>query len=107
MLREDTDPQWLDIVPGLPAWTGDGRIVWTGDDGDTRRLLLISPDGTVPVTPPGLQVRGVVGVDGDTVLFQASAEQTEIGLWSYGPDGLSRSARVTASRRASARAAPR
>ncbi|MGD0068646.1 MAG: prolyl oligopeptidase family serine peptidase [Streptosporangiaceae bacterium] len=92
VLREDTDPQWLDVVPGVPAWTQDGRIVWTGDDGDTRRLLLITPGAHAQeaVTPPGLQVRGVVGVDGDTVLFQGSAEQTEIGLWSYGPDGLSR-----------------
>ena len=65
---------------------------------DTRRLL-VSPPGrsahrgareAVPVTPPGLQVRGVLGVDGDTVLFQASAEPTEIELWTYGPGGLSR-----------------
>jgi len=92
VLREDTDPQWLDIVPGVPAWTQHGQIVWTGDDGDTRRLLLITRgavEEAVPVTPPGLQVRGVSGVDGDTVLFQASAESTEIGLWTYGPDGLS------------------
>jgi dipeptidyl-peptidase-4 len=90
VLREDTDPQWLDIVPGVPAWTQDGRIVWTGDDGDTRRLLLAAPgENGVPVTPPGLQVRGVIGVDSDTVLFQASDEPTEIGLWTYGPDGLS------------------
>jgi dipeptidyl-peptidase-4 len=90
VLRQDTDPLWLDIVPGVPAWTRDGRIVWTGDDGDTRRLLLITPETeAVAVTRPGLQVRGVIGVDGDTVLFQASAEPTEIGLWTYGPDGLS------------------
>ena len=89
MLREDTDPHWLDIVPGVPAWTADGRIVWTGDAEDTRRLLLGPPGGeAVPVTPPGLQVRGVLDVDGDTILFQASAEPTEVGLWSYGPDGL-------------------
>ena len=90
VLREDTDPQWLEIVPGVPAWTRDGRIVWTRDADDTRRLVIGAPgeDG-VPVTPPGLQVRGVTGVDGDTVLFQASAEATEIGLWAYGPDGLS------------------
>ncbi len=25
VLREDTDPRWLDIVPGVPARTGDGR----------------------------------------------------------------------------------
>ena len=90
VLREDTDPRWLEIVPGVPAWTADGRIVWTGDDEDTSRLLLIAGPGpdSVPVTPPGLQVRGVLGVDGDTVLFQASAEPTEIGLWAYGPGGL-------------------
>ncbi len=90
VLREDTDPRWLDIVLGVPAWTRDGRIVWTRDADDTRRLLIAAPgeDG-VPVTPPGLQVRAVTGVDGDTVLFQAAAEPTEIALWAYGPDGLS------------------
>jgi dipeptidyl-peptidase-4 len=90
VLREDTDPRWLEIVPGVPAWTGDGRLVWTRDSEDTRRLLVGAPGQEgVPVTPPGLQVRGVIGVDGDTVLFQASAEPTQIGLWTYGPDGLS------------------
>jgi dipeptidyl-peptidase-4 len=92
VLREDTDPRWLEIVPGVPAWTGDGRIVWTRDEQDTRRLLVAAPgqeaEPVDPVTPPGLQVRGVLAVDGDTVLFQASAEPTEIGLWTYGPDGL-------------------
>jgi dipeptidyl-peptidase-4 len=89
VLREDTDPRWLEIVPGVPTWTGDGRIVWTTDEHDTRRLLIATPwGGATPVTPPGLQVRGVIGVDGDTVLFQASTEPTEVGLWTYGPDGL-------------------
>jgi dipeptidyl-peptidase-4 len=93
VLREDTDPRWLEIVPGVPAWTADGRLVWTADGEDTRRLLVGppgAPDQADPVTPPGLQVRGVLGVDGDTVLFQASADPTEIGLWAYGPGGLSR-----------------
>ena len=91
VLREDTDPHWLEIVPGVPAWTADGQLVWTCDREDTRRLLVGSVgEDAVPVTPPGLQVRGVLGVDGDTVLFQASAEPTEIGLWTYGPDGLNR-----------------
>ncbi len=91
VLHEDTDPVWLEIVPGVPAWTADGRIVWTRDDQDTRRLELLTP-GRSPevVTPPGLQVRGVLDVDGDTVLFQASGQDpAEVGLWSYGPSGLS------------------
>jgi dipeptidyl-peptidase 4 len=89
VLHEDTDPRWLEIVPGVPAWTRDGRIVWTRDDADTRRLVLMAPGAEpVPVTPPGLQVRGVLDVDGDAVLLAAAAEPTEVGLWSYGPDGL-------------------
>ena len=93
VLHEDTDPRWLEIVPGVPAWTADGRLVWTADREDTRRLIIGAPGALAeaePVTPPGLQVRAVIDVDGDTVLFQASAEPSEIGLWSYGPDGLRR-----------------
>jgi dipeptidyl-peptidase 4 len=89
VLHEDTDPRWLEIVPGVPAWTQDGRIVWTRDDADTRRLVLITPgEEPVAVTPTGLQVLGISEVDGDTVLFQASAEPTEAALWSFGPLGL-------------------
>jgi dipeptidyl-peptidase 4 len=91
VLHEDTDPRWLEIVPGVPAWTRDGHILWTRDEQDTRRLVIIRPgQEPVPVTPPGLQVRGVLDTDGDTVLFQASTEPTEIGLWTYGPPGLER-----------------
>ena len=90
VLREDTDPRWLEIVPGVPAWTADGALVWTADTDDTRRLLIGAPGEAEPVTPPGLQVRGVLGVDGDTVLFQASTEPTQVELWTYGPGGLSR-----------------
>jgi dipeptidyl-peptidase 4 len=94
VLHEDTDPHWLEIVPGVPAWTADGRIVWTRDEQDTRRLVMVAP-GREPelVTPPGLQVRGVLDVDGDTVLFQASEEPAGAGLWSYGPAGLRREGR--------------
>ncbi|HEX5289029.1 MAG TPA: DPP IV N-terminal domain-containing protein, partial [Streptosporangiaceae bacterium] len=93
VLHEDTDPSWLEIVPGIPTWTADGRLVRTADREDTRRLIIGAPGALAqaePATPPGLQVRAVIDVDGDTVLFQASAEPAEIGLWSYGPDGLTR-----------------
>ncbi|MCW2907725.1 MAG: peptidase prolyl oligopeptidase active site domain protein [Actinomycetia bacterium] len=103
LLREDTDPRWVDIVPGVPARTGDGRIVWAADEDGARRLLVGTPDelagGTSPgsagpgntgpgsirpgstrsggtgaaVTPPSLQVREILSVDAGTVLFTASA----------------------------------
>ena len=94
VLLEDADPAWLEIVPGVPAWTRSGQIVSTRDEQDTRRLVLATPGREpVAVTPPGLQVRGVLDVDGDTVLLQASTEPTEIGLWTYGPSGLERAGR--------------
>ena len=93
-IREDTDEHWLDIVPGVPARTSDGKIVWTTDADGARRLLVATPadlgDRTAkPVTPAGLQVREVLAADGDTVLFSASEDPTEIGLWLHHPGGLS------------------
>ena len=88
---QDTDPHWLEIVTGVPAWTADGRIVWTRDDEDTRRLVVAPPGGESrrghpagPAGPRGARrgrrrgpVPGVRRTDRDPV-------------WSYGPDGLSR-----------------
>jgi dipeptidyl-peptidase-4 len=94
LVRADTDPHWLEIVPGAPARTCDGRIAWTVDRDGARRLLVATADqlaaGTAePVTPATLQVREILSVDGETVLVTASAgEPTEIGLWAYRPDGL-------------------
>ena len=79
--REDTDACWVHIMPGVPAVTGSGAMVWAADIGGTRRLVF---DGAA-VTPDGLNLREVIGADGETVLFTASAEPTEIGLWSYSP----------------------
>lgn len=79
VLTEWTDPCWAQVVPGLPALTASGSLVAHADVGDTRYLTI---DGR-PVTPPGLQVRSVLGVDGEEVLFTASGEPTETHLWTY------------------------
>jgi dipeptidyl-peptidase 4 len=79
--RDDTDAHWVTIVPGLPAVTTAGALVWTADSGGSRRLLV---DGAA-VTPDDLNVREITGTDGETVLFTASAEPTEVGLWAYTP----------------------
>src|SRR5262249_19038378 len=60
VLREDSDEHWLDIVPGVPARTGDGRIVWTADADGAKRLLVAAPAQlaeAAPGTPPETPVR--------------------------------------------------
>jgi dipeptidyl-peptidase-4 len=76
-----TDPAWTQIVVGVPARLSTGALVWTADQGETRRLTV---DG-VPVTPEGLQIAEVFGVDGDTVVFAGSREPTEVHLWTWSP----------------------
>jgi dipeptidyl-peptidase 4 len=83
VLNEQRDECWVQLIPGSPARTGSGALVAHADRGDTRHLTA---DG-VPVTPPGLQLREVLGMDGDEVLLTASQEPTETHLWSYRPDG--------------------
>ncbi|MCL2584461.1 MAG: prolyl oligopeptidase family serine peptidase [Streptosporangiales bacterium] len=92
VLVTDADECWTDVVSGVPAQLPGGEIVWTRVSEDTRRLV-VAPAGDLasaePVTPPGLQVRSVLGTDSGAVYFSASREPTETCVWRYGPDGLS------------------
>jgi dipeptidyl-peptidase 4 len=96
VIRTDTDPSWVDVVSGVPATLTDGQIVWAADQGGARRLLL-GPAGAGPgskfaaVTPVELQVREVLAVDGDTILFTASADDpASTSVWAAGPAGVRR-----------------
>jgi dipeptidyl-peptidase 4 len=85
VLREDSDDAWLDIVAGVPARLADGSLVWTADREGAKRLVI----GDAPVTPPDLEVRDVLDVDGDVVMFTASATPTEVGVYTWSPaDGV-------------------
>ena len=118
-VRDESDPHWLNLMPGVPARTGSGRIVWTSDEGGTRHLIIgtdaeLAAGQARAATPDGLQVREVLGVDGETVLFTASGDDpVTAALWTAGPDGLTElSAELTIGHRpacttASRRAAPR
>ncbi|WP_157545506.1 S9 family peptidase [Hamadaea tsunoensis] len=77
ILAEDTDPCWTTVVPGLPARTPSGALLWHAG----RRLTV---DGT-PVTPDGLFVKEVTGVDGETVHFTGWSDPTALRGWSYSP----------------------
>ncbi|HEV2088498.1 MAG TPA: prolyl oligopeptidase family serine peptidase [Cryptosporangiaceae bacterium] len=60
--RETTGDPWVEVLPGTPELLGDGRLVWSADTVQTRRLVV----GDTLVTPPGLYVRGYLGrLDGE------------------------------------------
>ncbi|MGD3105958.1 prolyl oligopeptidase family serine peptidase [Streptomyces sp. YGL11-2] len=81
VLHERTDPAWVEIVPGTPARTASGALVLPEDDGETRRLTV----GGRRVTPAGLQLREVLGVEGESVLFSASEDPEETHVWRHEP----------------------
>jgi dipeptidyl-peptidase-4 len=93
-IRTDTDASWVDVVSGVPARTADGRIVWTTDSDGAKRLLAGTAEqhasGMAPVlTGADLQVREVLSIDGDTILFTASGpDPASIAVWASAPDGV-------------------
>ncbi|WP_020671960.1 S9 family peptidase [Amycolatopsis nigrescens] len=77
LLHTETDPDWVEIVTGVPAWDAAGRLIRVGVADGAYRLFV---DGE-PVTGPELQVRSVLHV-GHEVLFSASAEDpTQIHVY--------------------------
>jgi dipeptidyl-peptidase-4 len=81
-LAADEDDVWLEIPPGVPRRTDDGRLVTTVARDGARRLAV---DGEV-VTPPALHVMDLVDA-GDDLLIAATDEPTERHLWRVSGDG--------------------
>jgi dipeptidyl-peptidase 4 len=79
VMREDRDEAWIDIVAGVPARLADGTLIWSADREGAKRLLV----GDEAVTAADLEVREVLDVDADVVLFSASVERTEVGIYSW------------------------
>lgn len=82
VLHRSTDPDWVDIVAGVPARLDDGALVRVGTSDDTHRLFVDDE----PITPIGLQVRGIGSVGADSIVFTASEEPTSITVhrWTRG-----------------------
>jgi dipeptidyl-peptidase-4 len=80
--QELTDPHWVDVVPGVPSWSADGRVLTVGARDGAYRLFA---DGE-PVTGPELNVRSVLDSGADDILFTASADDpTQVHVYTTGP----------------------
>jgi dipeptidyl-peptidase-4 len=78
-LAAQSDDDWVDVIPGVPRRLKDGRLVTVGAAGDALALMI---DGAA-VTPTDMEVRAVLAVAGDEVLFRASTDPTEVGIWRW------------------------
>jgi dipeptidyl-peptidase 4 len=84
LVREDTDPHWVHLTPGVPTRLDDGLLVTTIDADDSRRLAI---DGR-PLTPPGLDVASVVHAGTDVVITGSEHDEpAETHVWRVAPDG--------------------
>ncbi|MFM8563212.1 MAG: prolyl oligopeptidase family serine peptidase [Acidimicrobiia bacterium] len=63
-----TSDTWVDVVPGVPTFTGGGSLVLVDDRDGWKRLVV---DGRA-VTPTGTNVRAVINVGHDDVVFLAN-----------------------------------
>ncbi|MFD7533219.1 MULTISPECIES: prolyl oligopeptidase family serine peptidase [unclassified Streptomyces] len=79
VLSRAHDRAWVALRPGTPLRLPSGALVVPARPGGDSQGLAF--DGLE--TPVGLEVREVVGADGDRVFFTASEEPTEVHVWSY------------------------
>ncbi|HEX7303903.1 S9 family peptidase [Lentzea sp.] len=76
----ETDPTWLEVTDGAPAWTPDGRLVRIVGEGD-EYALKVGDD----VLTRGLQVRRVLHIADDSILVGASEDDpTQTHVYSVG-----------------------
>jgi dipeptidyl-peptidase-4 len=79
LLDHGSDPAWVETVPGTPDLLPDGRLL-TGTTG-------LRVDG-VPVTPPELYVRAIVGhLDGDLLVEGTAGEPECNHVWRVPAEG--------------------
>jgi len=82
-LSELRDEAWVDRFDGVPRRLADGRLVILANVHDASALVV---DETA-VTPCDMEVRAVLDVRDDRVLFTASTEPCEVHVWRWSAAG--------------------
>ncbi len=85
-LREDQDPAWVDLVPGVPTLTAQGRLVRVVADAGAHRLVV----GDQPVTAAPLQVQAVIDAARDVCFVATDADPMSQSLYVAGATGVTR-----------------
>ena len=80
LLRTVNDPCWVDVVPGTGGWDAQGRLITVEVRDDDYALCV---DGN-RISPPGVQVRSVVGQARSHLTVLASAEPGDQQVWTMG-----------------------
>jgi dipeptidyl-peptidase-4 len=85
VVREDVSETWLEVVPGVPRWLPDGRLLHVVEDiaADVRRLAV---DGEV-VTPSDVHVFAVRGLDPDGDVVFTGHENDPTSRYVFAWDG--------------------
>jgi dipeptidyl-peptidase 4 len=83
---EDTDPDWVDVVLGTPAWTRSGELVRVVARDGAYRLMI----GEEPVTPVGLNVAAVLDVAEDVLFTCTGEDPAAVHVYTGGPNGTVR-----------------
>ncbi|MFJ8695753.1 S9 family peptidase [Streptomyces roseolilacinus] len=76
------DEAWVALVPGTPLRTASGAVV-VADVRDGGRAVRVGG----AVSPPGLQVREVLGAVGERVHVTGGEDPAETHVWVYEPEG--------------------
>lgn len=92
-LAEETDAAWYEFFPGAPAWSPAGVLARIAPRDGAYRLLIDDR----PVTPDGLQVRALLGLDTEHAYLSASFDDpTRIHIVRVQLDALSNTAQPDA-----------
>jgi dipeptidyl-peptidase-4 len=86
VVAQDTDPDWVDVVPGTPAWTSSGELVRVAVRDGAYRLLI----GDTPVTGPELNVRQVLDVGDDVLVSAHVADPAQLHVYAASRAGVTR-----------------
>jgi dipeptidyl-peptidase 4 len=74
VIHRETDAAWVELVPGSPARTADGRLVMAADRDGARRLVV----GGDIVTDESIQVRSVVAADRDVTITASRSDTPDV-----------------------------